>query len=370
MHDTGIGVSAEQQARIFEPFKQADGSTTRKYGGTGLGLSISIRLVDRMGGRLWMESTERQGSVFYFEVPVGVAVPRERPTISAAIDLRGLPVLVVDDNETNRRVITAMLTQWQIRPTAADGGVDALAALEDAHRSGSTFPLVLLDAHMPGMDGFELAERIRARPELAGATILMLTSDDRAGDAARCRRLGVTSYLVKPLTQRELLASIVAALEAAPRTAPAEAPPADAAVRGSGRLHLLLAEDNVVNQALAAGLLKRDGHDVTIVGNGVAAVAAAAAGHFDAIFMDVQMPEMNGLDASAAIRTHGRATGAHPWIIAMTAHAMQGDRERCLAAGMDDYVSKPIRPQDLRRAIAAIGQPCAEQSIAAAAHPS
>src|SRR5206468_12317869 len=137
VRDTGIGISAAQRSRIFEPFKQADGSTTRKYGGTGLGLSISIRLVERMGGRLWMESTERQGSVFYFEVPVGVAVPRERPTTSAAIDLRGLPVLVVDDNETNRRVITAMLTQWQIRPTAADGGVDALAALEDAHRSGS-----------------------------------------------------------------------------------------------------------------------------------------------------------------------------------------------------------------------------------------
>jgi signal transduction histidine kinase/ligand-binding sensor domain-containing protein/CheY-like chemotaxis protein len=369
VHDTGIGVSKEQQARIFEPFKQADGSTTRKYGGTGLGLSISIRLVERMGGRLWMESTERQGSVFHFEVPVGVAVPRERPTTSAAVDLRGLPVLVVDDNETNRRVITAMLTQWQIRPTAADGGVVALAALEDAHRTGSTFPLVLLDAHMPGMDGFELAERIRARPELAGATILMLTSDDRAGDAAMCRRLGVTSYLVKPLTQRELLASIVAALEAAPRTAPVHAPPADAAARVSRGLRLLVAEDNVVNQALAAGLLKRDGHDVTIVGDGAAAVAAATTGRFDAIFMDVQMPEMNGLDASAAIRAHGRAIGAHSWIIAMTAHALQGDRERCLAAGMDDYVSKPIRPQDLRRAIAAIGQPCTEESIAAVAHP-
>jgi CheY-like chemotaxis protein len=263
-----------------------------------------------------------------------------------------LPVLVVDDNATNRRVLEGMLLQWQMRPSMAEDGFAAMTALEAAHERGAAFPLVLLDAHMPGMDGFDVAERIRQRPTLAGATILMLTSNDRTGDAARCRQIGATRYLVKPLAQRELLASIVEALGAqghgprAPQRTDSEAP-----VPGSAGLHLLLAEDNVVNQRLAAALLKRDGHVITIVGDGVAAVAAATTEHFDAVFMDVQMPEMSGYVATAAIRAHERTTGAHVRIIAMTAHAMKGDRERCLGAGMDDYVAKPIGLEALRRAL-------------------
>jgi two-component system sensor histidine kinase/response regulator len=260
-------------------------------------------------------------------------------------------VLVVDDNETNRRVITAMLEHRRMQPAAVDTGSAAIATLESAHRRGSPIPLVLLDAHMPHMDGFAVARRIRERPGLARATILMLTSNDRAGDAARCRQLGISSYLVKPLTERELLASIVAALEGAPAPPRTALPDLAATAEPVVKLHVLLAEDNVVNQTLAAGLLKRDGHRVTIVGDGRAAVAAAGAERLDAILMDVQMPEMSGFEATAAIRAHERAAGGHTRIIAMTAHAMQGDRERCLAAGMDDYISKPISVSDLRRVI-------------------
>jgi signal transduction histidine kinase/ligand-binding sensor domain-containing protein/CheY-like chemotaxis protein len=355
VRDTGIGISKDQQARIFEAFRQADGSTTRKYGGTGLGLSISVRLVERMGGRLWVESQEGRGSTFHFALPFGIAAAPPRAMTPAGVELRGLPVLVVDDNDTNRRVMGAMLRQWCMRAETVATGAEAMVALTDAHRKGAAFPLVLLDAHMPGMDGFEIADRIRQRPELAGATILMLTSDDRAGDAARCRQLGVTRYLVKPLTQRELLTSILEALEAAPHLSRATTTAPGVPATRQPSLHLLLADDNVVNQALAAGLLKRDGHSITVVATGAAAVAAAGGDRFDAIFMDLQMPEMCGLEATAAIRE--READRRTPIIAMTAHATQADRARCLAAGMDDYISKPIRPDDLRRALAAIGRP-------------
>ena len=351
VRDTGIGISDEQKERIFEPFKQADGSTTRRYGGTGLGLSISIRLVERMGGRLWVESEAGHGSTFHFQLPFGAGRPREATHV-ADVDLVDLPVLVVDDNDTNRRLISAMVEQWKMKPAAVAGGEAAIAWLESARRAGQSIPLVLLDAHMPDMDGFEVARAIRERPELACAAILMLTSDDRAGDTARCRELGISTYLVKPLAQRELLASIVSALAGAPEPHRAALRRLETSAPGGACLRLLLAEDNKVNQALAAGLLKRDGHAVTIVSDGRAAVAASIAASFDAILMDVQMPEMSGFEATAAIRAHERAAGVRTRIIAMTAHAMQGDRERCLAAGMDDYVSKPIRLVELRRAIA------------------
>ncbi|HYE88412.1 MAG TPA: two-component regulator propeller domain-containing protein [Vicinamibacterales bacterium] len=348
--DTGIGISPAQQAQIFEPFKQADGSTTRKYGGTGLGLSISLRLAERMGGRLWVESEEGRGSVFHLELPFTATAATLPSAAPAAADLRDLAVLVVDDNDTNRRVIEGMVAHWGMRPLLAASGAAALTAIESAHRRGQAFPLVLLDAHMPGMDGFELARRIQLRPELAGATILMLTSDDRAGDSARCRELGVSCYLVKPMTRGELLTAITSALAAAPaRTAPTAARQGE--TPSAPGLRLLLAEDNPVNQRLAAVLLAREGHAVTVVADGAAAVAAAADASFDAIFMDVQMPEMSGFDATAAIRVRERTTGSHVRIIAMTAHAMNGDRERCLAAGMDDYIPKPIRTPDLRRAL-------------------
>ena len=265
-------------------------------------------------------------------------------------DLAGLPVLVIDDNDTNRRVLEGMARHWRMAPTAVDGGEAALVALDQALDRGTPFRLVLLDAVMPGMDGFQVAERIRARPGLAGATILMLTSRDRAGDASRCRRLGITHYLVKPLAQRELLVAMLDALGAASPEAPVMAVAAPAATASSS-LRVLLAEDNCVNQAVAASMLKREGHLVTIVENGVAAVAAATTSRFDLILMDIQMPEMGGFEATAAIRAQESLTGDRVRIVAMTAHAMRGDRERCLDAGMDDYVSKPIRPADLRRAL-------------------
>ena len=350
--DTGVGIPAHLQARIFDPFKQADGSTTRKYGGTGLGLSISSRLVQTMGGRMWVESEEGRGSSFHFTIRFGIGAPAAVAMQAAVADLKDSPVLVVDDNVTNRRLLGAMLEQWKMRATTVDSGDAALAALAEAHRRGSPFRLVLLDVHMPGMDGFAVAEQIRDRPELAGATILMLTSEDRAGDAARCRRLGVTRYLIKPIVRRELLEDILDAFGHVPRNQTVVEQPAPA-VR-SGALRLLLAEDNIVNQRLATALLQRDGHTVVVVENGVEAVSVSSRERFDAILMDVQMPHMSGFDATAAIRMREEATGDHVRIIAMTAHAMEGDRDRCFAAGMDDYVAKPISLDALRRALASI----------------
>jgi signal transduction histidine kinase/CheY-like chemotaxis protein len=352
IRDTGIGIEKDQQARVFEAFKQADGSITRKFGGTGLGLSISSKLVERMGGRIWLESEYGHGSVFHVALPFEVAPPSSDAPLRAQVDLAEMPVLIVDDNETNRRVLAGMVSHWRMVPTTVDGGEGALGALEKARRAGRPFRLVLLDVHMPGMDGFRVVERMREKAELAGATILMLTSQDRAGDTARCRELGVTSYLLKPLAARELLIAVRTALGVtasveAPALSPTRAP-------HSSTLRVLLAEDNVVNQRLAAALLTRDGHHVTIVDNGAQAVAAGAHGQFDAIFMDVQMPEMDGFEATAAIRAVEAGTGAHVAIVAMTAHAMDGDRERCLEAGMDDYISKPVSRSELQRVLASL----------------
>ncbi|HYT73615.1 MAG TPA: response regulator, partial [Vicinamibacterales bacterium] len=356
VQDSGIGIPLAEHERIFDAFKQADGSTTRRYGGTGLGLSISSRLIARLGGRLWLESEEGRGSTFHFTLPFGVAAAQDpAPGVSLA-GVRDLSILVVDDNETNRRVLEGMLRRFQMHPALAESGEAALAALHAAREAGRPFPVVLLDVHMPGMDGFAVAEQIRQRPDLAGATILMLTSQDRVGDLARRRELGIAAYLVKPLTSRELLTAIRSTVEAA--AAPIAAPPVATLVvpQEPEPLRVLLAEDNPVNQALAAALVRRDGHTVAIVDNGRAAVEAAAGGAFDAILMDVQMPEMSGFEATAAIRRSETTTGKRTWIIAMTAHAMQGDRDRCIASGMDDYIAKPISAREVRRALSAVGR--------------
>jgi signal transduction histidine kinase/DNA-binding response OmpR family regulator len=350
VRDTGIGIDSGARTRIFEPFLQADGSTTRKHGGTGLGLSISNRLVQLMGGQLAVDSQEGDGSTFQFTVPFTVAptpAPRSAPYGG---ELQGTRVLVVDDSGTNRALLVALLQQSDMQPTAVDSGEAALQALEDASRNNTPFAVVLLDARMPGLDGFAVAEQIRERPHLSNATVLMLTSDDRAGDASRCRALGIMRYLIKPITQDELLLSIGSALgSTGPRT------PAVASHRpfapAAPPMCVLVAEDNMVNQRLAAALLEREGHAVTVVDDGLAAVAAAMREEYDLILMDVQMPGMNGFDATAAIRDHDRESGRHTPIIAMTAHSMRGDRERCLAAGMDGYISKPIRLEDLRRVL-------------------
>jgi PAS domain S-box-containing protein len=355
--DTGIGIPADKQRLIFEAFAQADGSTTRRFGGTGLGLAISAHLVALMGGRIGVESTPGRGSTFHFTVRFGLA-DAVRPTPAQAPNLRldGLPVLVVDDNATNRRILEEVLRNWRMRPTVADSGPAALAVLWQAAGEGEPFPLVLLDAHMPAMDGFSVARQVRRSPELSVATIVMLTSAGWPDDAARCRELAIDAYLMKPLKQSELLDVIQTALSGpAARPVPAEPDIPLPARRANATLRVLLAEDNPVNQLLAVRLLERRGHQTVVAANGKEALAALfgpeSAGSFDVVLMDVQMPEMDGLEATAAIRQAERTTGRHIPILAMTAHAIKGDRERCLAAGMDGYISKPIQAQRLYDAL-------------------
>ncbi|WP_165252233.1 response regulator [Paludisphaera soli] len=351
--DTGIGIAAEQREKLFRAFTQADASTTRKYGGTGLGLAISARLVEMMGGAIELESEVGRGSTFHFTLRFGRARgPVARPTAAEPARVHGLPVLVVDDNATNRLILGEMLVRWGMRPTVVEGGSQALAALEEARRFGSPFALVLLDGMMPEMDGFALAERIRKDAGLVGATLMMLSSANRREDAARCRELQVAAYLTKPIRQSTLLDAIMTSLGP---SLGLEAPPESASRPRIGKrsrpLRLLLAEDNALNQRLAVSLLEKRGHQVVVVGNGREALAAFDRGSFDAVLMDVQMPEMDGFEATAAIRARESASGARTPIIAMTAHAMKGDRERCLAEGMDDYVAKPLRPQELFEAL-------------------
>jgi len=356
VRDTGIGIPRDKQRLIFEPFAQADGSTTRRYGGTGLGLAISMRLVETMGGRLWLESEAGQGSTFHFTArfgrPVGLVAPKvhEDP-----VNLRGLEVLVADDNAANRRILEKMLLEWRMRPTLADGGRSAIEALRRAQQAGKPFSLVVIDAQMPEMGGFTVAEKIKQDATLAGATIMMLTSAGRPGEAARCRELGISGYLVKPIAQADLLRAI---LEALGRSFAAAAPP-PLITRHSLReaqsgLRILVAEDNPVNRELAVRLLEKRGHSVAVAANGHEVLARLEQQPFDLVLMDVQMPEMDGLEATAAIREKEKATGHHLPIIAFTAHAMKGDRERCLEAGMDGYVSKPIRANELVAAIEAV----------------
>jgi signal transduction histidine kinase/DNA-binding response OmpR family regulator/HAMP domain-containing protein len=355
--DTGIGIPEEKRESIFAPFSQADTSTTRKYGGTGLGLTISTRLVEMMGGRIWVESEVGRGSQFHFTAKVGVADAKEIKvgSIAPAELLVGVKVLVVDDNRTNRRILKGMLTRWGMLETSVEDGEEALAQLASAREQGAPFGLVLTDMHMPKMNGFTLIESIRKRPELATATIMMLTSAGHRGDAARCQELGVAAYLLKPIRQSELREAIARVLGA--REQDGEIPlitrfSVHDARDPSMSLRVLLAEDNAVNQMLAVRLLEKRGHRVTVAGNGRQALEALAKESFDLVFMDVQMPEMDGMEATQAIREKERNSGLHQPIIALTAHAMKGDREKCLAAGMDGYLTKPIRPQQLDEVLA------------------
>jgi two-component system, sensor histidine kinase and response regulator len=356
--DTGIGVPPEKQQLIFEPFSQADGSTTRRHGGTGLGLSISSRIVALMGGQISVESEAGKGSTFRFNGRFGKATKDSATNGQRKqADLRGLQVLIVDDNATNRRVLAGLLRLWGAYPTAVESGPAALAEIEKAAQAGSTFPLLLVDGMMPDMDGFALIEQLRKDSSAATSTIMMLTSADRQSDSARCRQLGLSGYLVKPVKADELQIAILAALGGTAlgnRAArPAEAPNAKpAAIERSGGLRILLAEDNPVNQRVALHLLAKEGNSALAVLNGREALEAMSKENFDLVLMDVQMPEMDGLEATRAIRAQEEGTDRHVLIVAMTAHAMKGDRERCLDSGMDDYVSKPVQKSELLRVLA------------------
>ena len=349
VRDTGVGIPIEKQKIIFEAFTQADNSTTRQYGGTGLGLSISSQLVRMMGGRIWVESEIGHGSTFHFTVRFGMQRSSSRRYEPVGLEsLRGLKVLIVDDNATNRRILEEMALTWQMKPTIADRGTEALTRIEQANTRGTPFSLILLDAQMPGMDGFSVAEEVKLYAQPDTPPMIMLTSAGRRGDAARCRNLGIEAYLTKPIRRSDLLQAIRTVLGSSAGTSEnAPVVTIHSLHESRGRLRILLVEDNPVNEVLASRMLERRGHQVTVARNGRAALEALEKQTPDLVLMDIQMPEMDGFEATAAIRRGELETGKHMPIIAMTAHAMSGDKERCLAAGMDGYVSKPIRADDL-----------------------
>jgi PAS domain S-box-containing protein len=354
--DSGVGIPPEKLELIFQPFSQADSSTTRKYGGTGLGLSISARLVEMMGGKMWVESEVGRGSEFHFTTRMGHSEKEtEVGTIAPPEILRGVKVLVADDNRTNRRILEGMLKRWGMNSTSVAAGEDALTALSTALEAGEPYGLVLTDMHMPKMDGFGLIERIRQSPELSAAIILMLTSAGHRGDALRCQELGVAAYLLKPIRQSELREAIARVLGAKEQKAAIPLITRYSlgdAVEPMAVLNVLVAEDNAVNQRLASRLLEKRGHRVTVTANGHEAVEALANQNFDLVLMDIQMPKMDGFEATAVVRDKEMHDGGHIPIIALTANAMKGDRERCLAAGMDGYLSKPIVSQELDELLA------------------
>jgi CheY-like chemotaxis protein len=351
VRDTGIGVPQAKQKLIFQAFAQADGSTTRKHGGTGLGLTISARLVELMGGRMWLESKTGEGSQFHFTAQFGKAASESQTEAVEEAHLGGIRVLIVDDHATNRRVFLETLRRWEMAPEAVGSGSEALTLLQQAYDLGMPFRLVLADVNMPDSDGFALVEEIRQSRDLAGVAVIMATSATLGKDVERCRHLGITAHLTKPVRQSDLRAAILVGLGRGPGDQPGARLQYQRLRRRRRNLRILVAEDNLVNQKLATRLLEKAGHMVVVAANGRHALEALESEEFDLVLMDVQMPEMDGLDAAAAIREREQRTREHQPIIAMTAHAMKGDREKCMAAGMDGYVTKPIRPDDLWQAI-------------------
>jgi PAS domain S-box-containing protein len=340
--DTGIGIPVEKLQKIFEAFEQADNSMTRRYEGTGLGLAISSRLVELMNGRIWVESELQRGSTFHFLADFESAPETFQNQERNSTSLAGRRVLVVDDNATNRRILEEILRNWQIEPALAENAAAAIIAVEHATHSGQPFDLILTDANMPDVDGFTLVEQLNSRNDLDSPVLMMLTSSGRMGDLTRATELGIASYLIKPIKQSELFDAIVEALGV--ESAEDEGSSfGDGPVRHARSLDVLLAEDSHVNQKLAIALLEKWGHKVTVAVDGRKAVELWAAGSYDIILMDIQMPGVDGHDATRQIRGREEQTGGHIPIMAMTAHALKGDEERCLAAGMDEYISKPIR---------------------------
>jgi signal transduction histidine kinase/DNA-binding response OmpR family regulator len=352
IRDTGIGIAADQQGALFQEFQQAHTSGNRLYGGTGLGLAVSKSIVTLMGGAIGLKSVPGEGTTITFDAHFDVS-----PSSAASLaikteeDLHGIPLLIIDDNATNRRIVSELARQWKMEPQMCDSGESGLAELSRAAYAGTPYRLVLLDEQMPGIDGFALLDRIRGNPLLLSPVVMMLTSHDQVRSAARCRQMGVETYLIKPISSSDLLGSIRLALGARTPASPV-APVTTGIAASSLPLKILLAEDNVVNQRVAMTMLGKMGHGITLATNGLEALEQWRQGDFDLILMDVQMPEMTGLEATKRIRRE-EAIGTHVPIVAMTASAMSEDRDHCLAAGMDDFISKPVSSKVIEEIIAA-----------------
>ncbi len=348
--DTGIGIAEEHCSKIFQEFEQADASTTRRFGGTGLGLAISARLVQLMQGHIWVESEIGKGSKFLFELPLEIDNTQHvAKRFESQVNIHGVRVLIVDDNATNRRILKDMLTNWGMKPVTTSGGEHALQTLADANEENDSFKVLISDVNMPNLDGLMLAKAVVDRDLLAPASVIMLTSGARPNDAAKLQSLGITQHLIKPAKQSEMYDAVVSSLSAIGITTPSpQVNPDSTGTTGSfSELQILLAEDNIVNQKLALGILEKLGHRVTVANNGKEALEKLELRSFDLVLMDVQMPEMDGLAATRELRRREAHTESHIPVVAMTAHAMKGDRERCLASGMDDYLGKPIRMRDM-----------------------
>ena len=351
VHDTGIGIPRDKQSRLFQPFTQVDASTTREFGGTGLGLAICSNLVQMMGGRIWIDSQAGRGTRFHFVVRFPVAESSETPQPAGIEQLQGLRVLIVDDNATNRRILLEQLAGWGADPVSVDGPEEAFSVLSEADRSGSPFQLILLDYHMPRMDGLQFAQELHSHSNAGRCPIVLLSSSIGGIQASSAGTHGIRRHLTKPVLGSDLLEAILSVVGQSASAAPTSSTPTSADTSVPPR-KILLAEDGLVNQHVAVGFLRKWGHDVTIVENGLQAVEAVEKEEFDLVLMDVQMPEMNGTEATKVIRWSERDSDRHLPIVAITAEAMRGDREKCLAAGMDDYISKPFAPEDLQRIIA------------------
>jgi CheY-like chemotaxis protein len=355
--DTGIGIPAKKQETIFQAFEQADTSSTRRFGGTGLGLAICSQLIELMGGQICVDSKPGEGSTFHFTALFGVA--SDKLSVPLPLDfarLRGVRVLIVDDNVTYRRILEELLSKWEMIPSCAVGAGEALAMVQQALADGEPYRLVLTDSQMPGTDGFGLAEQLRRDQKFNSAIIMMLTSGDRLGDIERCKSLGIELYIRKPAKQSELFEALSGTILQQVQTIESQKPGFAERIRRFGPLRVLLAEDSVLNQKLIVRLLEKHGCTVKVAHNGREALVALDSEPFDIVLMDVQMPEMDGLEATKEIRCREGLTGRHIPIIALTANAMKGDRDRCLDAGMDEYVPKPVRVEQLFDTIALVLQ--------------